>query len=299
MRESFLVPVTPPRPATPHLNALRAFEAAARLNSISAAADELGVTPGAVAQQVKSLEAWAGKKLFKRNAQGVELSPLGASVLNEFTDAFDALGVAVQKLRMKAAPQEIRIAALPSIAQLWLSPRLPEIRRAMPEISVSVTALENPPNLVREPYDFAIFYSDGDDPANAVSISQDVIYPVCSPALARRLKSVADLESGIFLTDSTWKDDWKTWLTKAAPGQFLNHGGPEFSLYALAVEECKNGAGVLIGHEALVRNLIESGELVVPFDIRIDLPRNLTLAAARPSRPGSILDRIAAKLMDA
>ncbi len=96
--------VSPPRPKMPQLNSLRAFEAAARLNSISSAADELCVTPAAVAQQVKSLEAWAGDKLFKRHAKGVELTPLGARVLTDFSDAFDALALVVQKLRLNANP---------------------------------------------------------------------------------------------------------------------------------------------------------------------------------------------------
>ena len=89
----------------PALNALRAFEAAARHGSFSAAAEELNVTPGAIAQHVKSLEAWTGEKLFKRNAQGIELSLLGASVLSDFTAAFDRLGDAMRNLRASAAPK--------------------------------------------------------------------------------------------------------------------------------------------------------------------------------------------------
>ena len=119
--------VSPPRPKMPGLNSLRAFESAARHESFADAAMELSVTPGAIAQQVKALETWTGKKLFKRHSQGVELTTLGASTLSDFTTAFDALGEAVIKLRANAVPQEIRIAALPSIAQLWLSPKLPEI----------------------------------------------------------------------------------------------------------------------------------------------------------------------------
>ena len=120
-----IMTVSPPRPKGPPLNALRAFEAAARRGSFSAAADELCVTPGAVAQQVKSLEAWAGARLFLRHAQGVELTALGLDVLPGFVAAFDRLGEAAQALRSQAAPDTIGIAALPSIAQLWLSPRLP------------------------------------------------------------------------------------------------------------------------------------------------------------------------------
>jgi LysR family glycine cleavage system transcriptional activator len=281
----------------PQLNALRAFEAAARMNSIAAAADELCVTPAAVAQQVKSLEAWAGKELFKRYPQGVKLTPLGASVLGDFTAAFDGLGQAVQKLRTNAAPLQVRIAALPSIAQLFVSPRLPKIRLALPEVSISVSALEQPPNLIREPFDLAIFYEEVDADTDKSNIWRDWIFPVCSPAVAERLKTVGDLESEVFLHDSSWKDDWKTWLAEASPKQNLNKSGPEFSLYSLALEECKNGAGVLIGHEALVRPQIETGQLVAPFAKRVSLARNIAFSAVQPLDANTAFGRVATMLM--
>lgn len=289
--------VAPPRPKMPPLNALRAFEAAARLNSISAAAAELCVTPAAVAQHVKSLEAWTGEKLFKRNAQGVELTSLGASVLTDFSTAFDTLGAAVQKLRVNAAPLEIRIAALPSVAQLWVSPRLPRIRKLMPNASISVSALEKPPCLIREPFDLAIFYRDQTDGGNTVAVTRDVIFPVCAPALAERLNTVGDLAHETFLHDSTWKEDWKIWLSNAAPNDSLNKSGPEFSLYSLAVEECKNGAGVLMGHEALVRPQLEAGHLVAPFNTEVVLPTNLTLTSINPPETGSALGEIIEMLL--
>lgn len=274
--------VSPPRPKMPQLNSLRAFEAAARHNSIAAAAKELYVTPAAIAQQIKALEAWAGNRLFKRNAKGVELTPLGAGVLDDFSHAFDALAGAVQKLRVNANPKEVRIAALPSIAQLWVSPRLPAIRKAMPEVSISVTALEESPNLKREPYDVSIFYSDQPEGNDDEVIDQDVIFPVCSPSIAKRLRDVADLRHETLLHDSAWKDDWNTWLSVASPKQNLNKSGPEFSLYSLALEECKNSAGILIGHETLVRPLIDSGQLAAPFPISVKLPRFMTFETRVP-----------------
>ena len=84
--------ISPPRARGPSLNAMRAFEAAARHGSFTVAANELCVTPGAVAQQVKSLEAWCGARLFKRQAHGISLTPLGAAVLPVFVNAFDGLG---------------------------------------------------------------------------------------------------------------------------------------------------------------------------------------------------------------
>lgn len=276
----------------PHLNSLRAFEAAARLNSISSAAEELSVTPAAVAQQVKSLEAWAGDKLFKRHAKGVELTPLGAGVLSDFSNAFDELALAVQKLRLNANPLEVRIAALPSIAQLWVSPRLPKIRDAMPKLLISVTAMEHAPNLNREPFDLAVFYKGMDQSSSSLMASQDSIFPVCSPTIARRISSVSDLKNETFLHDTTWKSDWNSWLSVASPNQNLNKSGPEYSLYSLALEECKNGAGILMGHELLVHPLIDAGILVAPFELKVELSECIALEISQHAKESLVIREV-------
>src|SRR6218665_3995901 len=112
------MPVAPPRPRSIPLNALRAFEAAARLGSFVAAAQELGVTPGAVAAHIKGLEAEIGAPLFERQKRGIMATALAQRVLPDFIAAFDALGTAAQALRREAAPQQVHIAALPAVAQL-------------------------------------------------------------------------------------------------------------------------------------------------------------------------------------
>ena len=124
--------LSPPRPPAIPLTALRAFEAAARHESFPRAAEELGVTPGAIAQQIKKLEGWLGVQLFGRHAQGVSLTPEAARALPALTQGFDTLGQAVQGLRQGAATTTVRIAALPAVAQLWLSPRLSALRAQVP-----------------------------------------------------------------------------------------------------------------------------------------------------------------------
>ena len=121
------------------------------------AAAELGVTPGAVTAHVKALEDRLGAALFERQARGVRLTALGLAAMEELTGAFDALAGAEARLRALALPREVQIATLPAIAQLWLSPRLPALRAAAPEISVSITALEAPPNLKRSLHDLSLF----------------------------------------------------------------------------------------------------------------------------------------------
>lgn len=281
----------PHRPKGPPLNALRAFEAAARLGGFASAADELCVTPGAVSQHVKALEEWAGAHLFERHSQGVTLTSLGESISSEFSTAFDRIGDAVQTLRSHAAPEKIQIAALPSIAQLWLSPRLPDIRRAAPAALISVTTMERRPNFRREPFDLSIFFEERPTPPGTIKICDEMIYPVCAPALASRLASPRDLEKMTFLHDAAWSSDWGLWLEAALPNANLDTSGPVFSLYSLAVDEAKNGAGVLIGHEPLVRASLVSGDLVAPFEKRISINRELSLTLADPeTSSATILD---------
>ena len=267
--------LTPPRPKGPHLNALRAFEAAARLGSFTAAAEELSVTPGAVTQHIKTLEAWAETQLFFRNARGVKLTPLAEELLPGFTQAFDQLGFSVHALRNKATPQKIKVAALPAIAQLWLAPRLGLLRQVAPEISVSVVALDTPPNLAREPFDMTLFFSADPLDENEIKIADDRIFPVCAPTVAARLNSIDDLAHETLLHDGAWGNDWDIWLKNQTGANQVQRAGTTHSLYSIALEEARHGGGVLIAHETLVENLLDRGDLVRPFTASVELPRNM------------------------
>ncbi|MDJ0779213.1 MAG: LysR substrate-binding domain-containing protein [Gammaproteobacteria bacterium] len=277
----------PDKPAAPQLNALRAFEAAARLGGFRAAAHELSVTPGAIAQHVKALEAWAGAPLFERLSQGVRLTSLGARVAGDFSLAFDQLGHAINGLRAGAEPREIRIAVLPSIAQLWLSPRLPAVRASLAQTTISIIALDTPPNLLREPFDLSLFFVADETRGHNFDLCRDRIFPVCAPALANRLRDPADLRNCRFLHDTHFTDDWPDWLASAAPGLGLDTTGARFSLYSLALQEAQNGAGVLMGHEPLVRAALDDGSLVAPFAERVEVKRSLKLATPAPARAGT------------
>lgn len=278
--------VSPPRPAGPHLNALRAFEAAARLGGFKAAAAELCVTPGAVSQQVKALEDWVGAPLFQRQAQGVQLTDLGRSVIADFTAAFDLLDRAQRHLRARAAGSEIRIAALPAVAQLWLAPRMPGIRRQLPGVTLSVSALETPPNLAREMYDLSLFIRDPAAVPDGIQLAEDRIFPVCSPAIAKDITTPEALARQTLLRDAVWSDDWEKWLAarpEASPT--APRPGPAYSLYALAVTEALAGAGLLIGHECLIDHHLQAGTLVPPFADRVGTGRALMLEIASPAHP--------------
>lgn len=292
------MPVAPPRPKGPPLNALRAFEAAARLGSFAAAAEELSVTAGAIAQHIKALEDWAGAPLFERRAQGVRLTAAGTSVLPEFSIAFDRLAEATRKLKSRVAPHRLTIAALPSVAQLWLSPRLPAIRRAVPEVSISVTAMEQPPNPKREFFDFSLFYLAEEQRGDGIVLARDLIFPVAAPEIAVQIGDLKDLAAFACLEDVTWNDDWPLWLSVAEAKDLPISHGPAFSLYALAVEEARNGAGIVIGHEALIRADLEAGRLQAPFDMPVETGRDLVLTISAPQSRNPYLDKVTALLVE-
>ncbi len=276
------------------MNALRAFEAAARLGSFAAAAVELGVTAGAVTAHIKALEDRLGALLFDRGTRGVRLTAAGARAAPGMTVAFDALASAARDLRAAAAPARVHVAALPAVAQLWLSPRLPALRDRDPTLEVSITALEAPPNLKRAPYDLSLFYGG---PGGGSLLTPVEVFPVCAPAMAERLASPADLRDVPCISDAVWTGDWAVWASAVLPG-FVPRG-PVFSLYALAVEEAMNGGGVLMGHAPLVARALASGALVAPFAYRATLPDGLRLHHARTPVPGSVVARVARWLMEA
>ena len=290
--------ISPPRPKGPPLNALRAFESAARHGSFTLAADELCVTPGAIAQHVKTLESWAGAKLFKRRAHGVKLTSLGAKVLPAFVTAFDHLGGAAQSLRAQATPDQIRIAALPSVAQLWLSPRLPGIRARYSDLSISVYASEIAPNLKREQFDLSIFFEDLPGDSRHIEVCRDSIFPVCSPQLATRITDISDLNKLPCLHDASWSTDWHQWLQVACPELAIDTQGPGFSLYSLMLEEARNSAGIMIGHKALVQDQLDSGALVMPFSTEVMLSSRLAIATQAFESKEEILQDIIAALVD-
>jgi len=290
--------VMPQRPKGPHLNAMRAFEAAARHVSFVAAAEELGVTPAAISQHVKTLEAWAGVALFRRHARGVELTEAGRELVGDFVAAFDAVATAMHRLRNLRPRAEIHIAALPSVAQLWLPSRLARIRLSWPDLSFSVTAMETPPSLARELFDMSIFVAEPDGGPDEIVLAPDRIVPVCAPALAPGIERAGGLDGATLLHDQTWKDDWATWARLSGTGLSDAARGPKYSLYSLAVEEAKSGAGVLMGHVCLVEEALATGRLVTVLGEPVATGKALVLRLPDRTTRRREVEMIAEELRD-
>lgn len=266
--------VAPPRPKMPPLNTLRAFEAAARCGGFRAASEELGVTPAAVSQHIRALEEWAGATLFIRQSRGVTLSEDGARVQGAFTQAFDALGVAVADLRQSAVAAPVTIATLPAIAQLWLTSRLGRLRAALGPRQVSVHALEAPPNMLRDLYDISLFIGPRD---SGIVVADDVVFPVCAPELAVQIRAPDDLARQVLLHDASWASDWSDWARVCGVGLPNVEDGPRHSLYSLALAEAKAGAGIALGHSFLVQDALADGSLVQPLPHEVPTDHALIL----------------------
>jgi len=277
-----------PLGSNPPLQALIGFEAALRLSGFAQAAEAVGVSPGAIAAQVRRVEGWAGRPLFLRSAHGVAPTPQALAVQPDLARALQGLAQAVAET--DRAP--VRIATLPAVAQLWLAPRLPALRAALPGVTVSITALERLPDSKHAPYDLALFFAR----IGGVLLAEDALVPVCAPHMAEGLTEVADLTDLPRLTDSVWRGDWRLWQQRAAPGLAGLARSTEHSLYALAVAEAVAGAGVLIGHTALVQPYLDAGTLVAPFDWRVPCDKGLRLVQLRHAEKGRAACRVAAWL---
>jgi len=259
--------VQAPSPRLPPFLALRAFEAAARHQSFTRAAEELCVTPAAIAAQVKALEQWLGQPLFDRHSQGLSLRAQAAEALPGLSEAMDQLGQAVQTLRGRVAVHQLHIAALPALAQLWLAPLLPALRRALPGLQLSLSALEQPPNFQREAYDLGLFYGSALPPKGCrrLVLAHDALLPVCSPALLGPQGQVPELAQQTLLHDSVWAQDWPRWLQAAGHHAVDAKAGPRFSLFSMALQAAQAGQGVLMGRQRLVAAALADGSLVAPW----------------------------------
>jgi LysR family glycine cleavage system transcriptional activator len=259
----------------PPLNALRAFEAAARHGGFARAADELAVTPAAVSQQVRLLEADLGVALFHRLPRGLVLTEAGRGALPELGAAFAGLARAVEEMRGGSVAGPLVVSVLPSFARLWLGPRLPGFVAARPEVELTVHAEVRAVDFALDPVDVGVRYGRGVYPGLHVRLllAEDV-FPVCAPALALGpppLRRLEDLRRCTLLHERASAEpslDWATWLREAGIGGVEASAGPGFTDGAMLVEAAVRGMGVALGRGALVADELLAGRLVRPLALR-------------------------------
>jgi LysR family glycine cleavage system transcriptional activator len=256
----------------PSLNGLKAFECAARHMSFTKAAEELNVTQTAISHQIRRLEEELGVSLFLRLKDGLALTEDGQAYWPSIRSAFQELRYSTQALLESRHNSVLTINTLVSVASKWLLPRLPSFQQAFPAIDVRISASTELVDFRRGGIDAAIRYGRGDwKGLRADFLMSDEIFPVCSPALAKTLRTPTDLANQTLLQVSgVTASDWSTWLRAAGQSAQLADGPRlTFDLAMMAVQAAVDGQGVCIGRSTYVDDDLRAGRLVVPFDLRL------------------------------
>jgi LysR family glycine cleavage system transcriptional activator len=255
----------------PPLNALKAFEAAARQLNFINAANELAVTPSAISHQIKTLEDWAGIPLFRRDGRNIVMTEAAQKYLPTISAALDQIALATRKLRAADPGQGwLTVAMMPSFAAKWLVPKLPGFRAAYPNIDVWIATFESQTGPLATEVDVAVRYGKGDWPGLvATKVMTEEIFPVCAPSLLagqNALKEPADLAKHTLLHDEM-REDWAMWLAAAGVTGVDPNRGPGFDDSGLLIQAAVEGLGVALARSALVEDDLEDGRLIRPFGI--------------------------------
>lgn len=256
----------------PSLNALKAFEAAARLNSFSIAAAELYVTHAAVSRHIRELEATLGTKLFHRTGRGVELTPHGRQLSVDVTPAFEILIRAAERFTKPQGSGQLVISADPSFAAMWLLPRLSLFTAQHSGVHVVLDPDYRLVDFSKYEAHLGIRYGKGKwRDVEALKIANSRGSPVCSPSLLKAclLKSPSDLERTTLLAEDS-HELWKDWLQLAGAGKAVKAAGPILKGH-LAIAAAEAGQGVAIADDIQSVDGILAGRLVRPFATGMDM----------------------------
>lgn len=274
------------------LTALKVFEATARHCSFVRAANELHVTPGAVSQQIKSLEDLLQVKLFHRLHRRLELTEAAREALPKLSEGFACITEAVKLIRNDGDHPLLRIWTPPSFAARWLVPRLKDFTTQNPDTELSLSAsvdmigsghsVEMMPadRFYQKDIDIGIFFGQGNfDNYQANLLMRTHIVPLCSPALINDsdypIKSPEDLRHHRLIHDDTAYEgrlDWEGWLQEAGIKGINTDHGLRFNQVTLALKAATDGQGVVLGIQELAQRDIDEGRLVIPFGPSIPMP---------------------------
>lgn len=251
----------------PPLNALRAFEAAARLGNFSAAAQALHVTHGAISRQVRQLERWLNITLFERTGRRVRLTDQGREYLNGIQSAFDAIAAATRRLAETGTRRRIAIDALPTFTMRWLLPRLARFPLHS-EVELRLVTSDRPLSGATDGFDVAIRRGPEDWPGcvgQEFLVEHDI--PVCSPALLKRipLKEARDLTRHTLLYSDARPNAWERWLSAAGVPDLVVGARQQFDHYYLTLQAAIDGLGVALGPRPIIDDELAAGRLVAPL----------------------------------
>ncbi|WMJ70260.1 LysR family transcriptional regulator [Stenotrophomonas sp. 24(2023)] len=259
------------RPALP-LNALRAFEAAARHQNFTRAALELCVSQAALSHQIRGLEDRLGVRLFHRLPRGVALTDEGAALYPVLHESFDRIAASVARYTGGGVREVLTVGVVGTFATGWLLPRLPAFEAAHPDIELRMQTHNNRIDLAGEGLDLAIRFGEGDWQGQVCTPVLDAPFtPLCAPALARRLRAPRDL-GAVPLLRSYRSDEWPRWL-QAAGSDDIEARGPVFDSSLTLAAAAAGGSGVALLPLCMFEQELAEGRLLQPFAVTLDLGR--------------------------
>jgi LysR family glycine cleavage system transcriptional activator len=279
----------------PPLNSLRAFEAAGRLLSFTAAARELHVTTAAVSHQIKGLEKYLGLPLFRRTPRRLFLTEAGAAAWREIHEGFEHLRLGSEALRNPRDGGLVVVNVSPAFATRWLLPRLARFTVAHPAVALRLVTGTEPVNFEESDADLAVRFGHGrQDGAEARALFGECLAPLASPAALRAqpLRRAADLRRAALIHDDSTRRvgagsvGWEDWLQQAGVDGVDGARGLRFDDGHLALQAAAAGAGVALGRLAYAADDLAAGRLVAPLAMRLPLEPGYWLLTPR-GRPAS------------
>lgn len=270
-----------------HLNGLRAVEVVARRGSLLKAAEELGVSPSAVSQQIGRAEKQIGRALFTRTRDGLAPTEFGARFAGRLSAGFRELSQAVA-LADDSAASTLVVSVAPAFASRWLVPRLGRFYALDPGYALRMDATTRVVDLNRSDVDLAIRMGDGHWPgAKAELLLALQIFPVCAPANAKRLKTIADLKNEWAICDENSLFTWDRWFAAAGVPPVDLLPGARFTDPMLCLEAVIGGQGVMLAWQLLVADALADGRLVAPFGVSARSGLGYYIATAAGRRPSA------------
>jgi LysR family transcriptional regulator, glycine cleavage system transcriptional activator len=256
------------RSRLPPLNAIKAFEAAARLGSFTRAAEELNVTHGAVSRQIRVLEDWLGARVFLRTSRSAALTQAGMDLFAATRPALDRLAAASQRLQNRTPTVgALRVSALPTFAMRWLIPRLPEFQRDHPGLELQIVTASTPAEQFRMGADVVLSGPSRQPGWVGSRFLAETYLPLLSPGLMKEnpLRAPADLSQHTLLHAATRREMWPRWLTAAGLADLKPTRNQVFEHFYFAIQAAIEGLGVIIGPLALVGDELRERRLVAPI----------------------------------
>lgn len=286
----------------PSLLGLRVFECAARHLSFTLAAEELCVTQAAVSHQIRALEEWFGKPLFKRLNRSIKLTESGGMLLVPLTKAFDSIAQITNKVSSEGDQRVLTVAVLDSFASAWVLPRLHNFHARFPDIDVHfVTKQLEEDAVCAGDADMEIRYGKGNwRGLHVYPLLNEVIFPVCSPKLVQEhgpLRKLSDL-SRFNLIHDVMSLDWKTFLEHFDVQNVNIRRGFRFNHSHLVIQACIEGNGVALGREALVIDALTKGTLIRPFEETVPSKHAYYIVCRQDSADDGAIKAFAYWLMD-